>query len=438
MTNIFRAAALGALLLLQPLTAPAQTGSGGRNRLEHQDGPYVIVVSFDGFRHDYLDRVETPSFDRVVRGGARADGLIPVFPSKTFPNHYSIATGLYAENHGLIDNAFWDPYFQAGYALSDRSAVEDGRWYGGEPIWVTAEKQGMVSAAYFFVGTEAPIQGVRPTHYRTYDGKVSNEARVAQLLEWLEMPPEERPHLLMLYFSDVDDAGHDSGPDSPDVRRAVEEVDRALGQLLDGVARLPIAERVHFVLVSDHGMAALDTARVEYLDDFAELEGVRVYGNGPYAVLWTGEDPARRERVYRRLDAGLRHARVFRREEVPQRFRYRNHRRAGDLLVLAEPGWQLTTRAGRVSAGGAHGYDPATRDMHGIFLAMGPKIRAGVRVPAFENVHVYPFVAHLLALAPNPAVDGRLEVLRPLLRQPPHQGLHIPAPGRTLRLHAPD
>jgi predicted AlkP superfamily pyrophosphatase or phosphodiesterase len=410
-----RAVLLAAFAALQPLAVFAQSGSGGKNRPEHREKPYVIVVSFDGFRHDYVDRIETPNFHRVIHGGVRAGGLIPIFPSKTFPNHYSIATGMYAENHGLVDNSFYDPVFKATYRLGDTLTVRDGRWYGGEPIWVTAEKQGMVSAAYFFVGTEAPIGGVLPSQYHKYDAAVTNETRVAKTLEWLRLPPEQRPHLIMLYFSDVDDAGHRHGPDSPEVAAAVKQVDGVLGQLLDGVEKLPIADKVNIVLVSDHGMAPVDTVRVEYLDDVVELDGVQVLGNGPYATLWVG-DAKRAETIAATLRGRLRHARVLLKEEFPDRYRYRGSRRTGDVLVLAEPGFQVGVRARRPGGGGAHGYDPASNLMQGIFFAMGPQLRSGVMVPPFENIHVYPLVAHLLGLKPNPKIDGRLDVLRPILR----------------------
>lgn len=406
---------VGLSLLLAPALAFAQ-GTGGVNAPEQREKPYVVVISFDGFRHDYIDRVETPNFDRLIARGALADGLIPVFPSKTFPNHYAIATGMYAQNHGLVDNNFWDPELGDFYTLRDREKVGDGRWYGGEPIWVTAERQGMVTAAYFFVGTEAPVAGVRPSHYRLYDGSVPNETRVEQVIEWLRMPEETRPHLIMLYFSDADDAGHRYGPDAPEVDEAVRELDRVLGLLLDGVATLPIADQVHFVLVSDHGMTGLDPEKADFLDDHVDLDGIRVFGGGPYAVLWTDGDTDRRDRIVAALNKGLRHARAYTRDEIPEEFNYKHHRRAGDILVLAEPGWQIgQSRARGPMTGGTHGWDPAAREMHGLFLAAGPRIREGVRIPAFRNVHVYPFIARILGLTPNPSVNGRLEVLAPIL-----------------------
>jgi predicted AlkP superfamily pyrophosphatase or phosphodiesterase len=399
----------------QNAVVAAPVGSGGVNQAEHLDKPYVVVVSFDGFRANYLDRIEAPNFRRVIEAGVRAEGLVPVFPSKTFPNHYSIATGMYAENHGLIDNSFYDPVFDATYRLGDTLTVRDARWYGGEPIWVTAERQGMVAGAFFFVGSEAAVSGVSPTLVRNYDGSIPNSTRVATVLEWLRRPAVERPHLVMLYFSDVDDAGHRFGPESAEVEAAVGRVDTALGQLLDGIAALPIAEQVHLVLVSDHGMSAQDTARVEYLDEMVDLDGVRSINAGPYTTLWVG-DSARADGIRDALNAGLENARAYRRYEIPERFRYRESDRAGDLLVLAEPGYQVLRRGGRPYSGGAHGYDPDSETMHGIFYAMGPQVRAGITIPAFENVHVYPLVAHLLGLVPNPAADGRLDVLRPILR----------------------
>ncbi len=379
------------------------------------------MVSFDGFRYDYLDRYDVPNFDRLAGRGVRADAMIPVFPSKTFPNHYSIATGMYAEKHGLVDNNFYSPEFDAVYRLADRTAVGDGRWYGGEPIWVTAEAQGMVTAAYFFVGTEAPIQGVRPSEYRIYDGSVPNDARVDQVFEWLRRPAAERPHLVMLYFSVVDDAGHRYGPDSPEVERAVAEADRVLGRLLDGLDALEIGEEVYVVVVSDHGMEAVSAERTEYLEDVIPLDGIRFMAGGPYLTLWIEGGAERVREVESALNARLRHARAYRREAMPERWRYAANARAGDVIVLAEPGHQVAgSRSFPARGGGAHGYDPAgAPNMQGIFLAAGPAIRPGTRIPAFENVHVYPLIAHLLGLRPNPGIDGRLEVLEPILLPAP-------------------
>lgn len=402
------------------LAAAAQEreGSGGRNADRHLNAPYVVMVSFDGFRHDYLDAVETPAFDRVVRRGARAVSLIPVFPTKTFPNHYTLATGMYPARHGLVDNFFWDPERGERYTMRDRDVVEDGSWYGGEPIWVTAETQGMVSAAYFWVGSEADVQGVRPTRWHAYDASVPNETRVDSVLTWLGLPAPERPHLILLYFSDVDWRAHEHGPDSPEAHEAVRTVDRALGRLLDGLDRLPHGEQVHLVLVSDHGMAEGDPERTYRLSDHVDLSGVRVETGGPYAALFFGGDTARAERVRRELAAALPRASVLRPDETPDRWKYRDNPRIGDLLVVGELPWLVGMGADAPprAAGGHHGWDPAQERMHGIFIAAGPRIREGVLLPSVESIHVYPLVAHLLGLEPNPEADGRLAEMKSILR----------------------
>src|SRR5687767_8370331 len=186
-----------------PAPAPAH-GSGGINRAEHLAKPSLVLLSFDGFRADYLNRFDLPNFRRFIARGTRADAMRPVFPSTTFPNHYSLVTGLHPGHHGIVENGFFDPARNAAYSFRNEATVTDGSWYGGEPIWVTAERQGMVAASFFWPGSEAAIKGVRPTSWNKYDGTIPNADRVATVLEWLRRPAEQRPHVITLYFSDVD------------------------------------------------------------------------------------------------------------------------------------------------------------------------------------------------------------------------------------------
>ena len=230
---------VGATAAAQPGRATTPNGTGGVNAPETLGKPYLVLVSFDGLRPDYLDRYETPSFDRVAARGVAAEALVSVYPSLTFPAHYSIATGLHPERHGLVGNRFYDPARGEEYNYRDRHSVEDGTWYGGEPIWVTAETQGMVAAAMLFVGTEADIGGVRPTFWTRYADRGTHRERVDEVLGWLALPAERRPHLVTLYFSSVDGAGHRYGPASTAVAEAVERVDADLGRLLDGIDALP-------------------------------------------------------------------------------------------------------------------------------------------------------------------------------------------------------
>ncbi|MFQ5538017.1 MAG: ectonucleotide pyrophosphatase/phosphodiesterase [Gemmatimonadota bacterium] len=414
-----RRIAFGALLALGAClgngAAPAP-GSGGINAARHLNAPYVVLVSFDGFRYDYLDRYPAPNFARVQEAGVRAERMIPTFPTKTFPTHYSIATGMYPEHHGLVGNRFWDPERGAGYDMGDREIVEDGSWYRGEPLWVTAEKQGMVAASYFFVGSEADIQGVRPTYWHRYDGSVPNERRVDGVLEWLRLPAEQRPHMITLYFSDTDNAGHRFGPDSPEVAAAVLRVDAALGRLLDGLEALPDDMEVYVILVSDHGMMRARADQVDTLD-LSLFPGVRWAEGGPYGNFFveTG-GAARLPRVRDSLQAVLRHGAVYLREDVPERLHYRADPRVGDIVAVMEAGGTVSSPA-RAAARDyfTHGWDNAVTEMGAIFLAMGPGLPAGKRISAFESVNVYPFVTSILGLVPNPEADGRAEVLVPLL-----------------------
>ena len=289
-------------------TEPVRTpeGTGGVNAPETIDKPYVVLVSFDGFRHDYRSRYDTPNFDRVADTGAWAEALIPVYPSLTFPSHYSIATGLYPEHHGIVGNRFFDPVRGEAYHYRNTATVQDGTWYGGEPIWVTAETQGMVAAAMLFVGTEAAVGGVRPTYWTPYDARGSHRERVAQVVAWLSLPAHTRPHLITLYFSAVDGAGHDVGPVSPAVGDAVRQVDHALGQLLDGLEMLPYRDQVSVVLVSDHGMGRVDPDLVTDLREIADLRNTRVVVTGPGVNLFVGGDADRARTIRDDINDGLR------------------------------------------------------------------------------------------------------------------------------------
>lgn len=400
-----------------PARGSTPDGSGGLNDPSWADAPIVVMISFDGFRPDYLDRHPTPNFDRVAMAGVRADGLIPGFPTKTFPNHYSLATGLYPGHHGLVGNTIYDPGFDATYSMRDRDAVADGRWYGGEPIWVTAETQGMTTASYFWVGSEAPVQGIQPTRWKVYDNDVTYNARVDSALAWLDLPPAQRPHLVLLYFSAVDSAGHRDGPDSQAVADAVAEVDAVLGRLLDGIERRGLADRTNLVLVSDHGMAQPDDALAVRVTDYVTLpDDARALTAGPMLNLWL--DAAIADSLDAILDADLPPSvRSYTRDELPPSWHVADSPRTPPLVLVAErPALVGLPRHFERGWGGVHGYAPEDTTMHGLFVAAGPNVARGERVPAFENVHVYPFVAALLGLRPAPGIDGDASVLAPILR----------------------
>ncbi len=373
------------------------------------------MVSIDGFRHDYTEIYDAPNLRRFAEDGVRAESLIPSYPSVTFPNQYTLVTGMYPGNHGIIANDFIDRARGDRYNLRDPSAILDGSWYGGTPLWVAAEQQGMLSASYFWVGSEADIQGVRPTYLEKYDQSVPNRVRVEAVLDWLALPEASRPHMITLYFSLVDSAGHDSGIGSADLREAVRTIDSEIGFLVEGLEDL--AFDVNVIIVSDHGMVDQDPEKVIYLDDYVKLRGARVVGFGPRSSIYV-EDAERVAEIYDGLKTNQANYLVYRREEAPDRWHNRNER-LGDIFIEAALPWSISLRVLDIQFnGGTHGYDPyMNEEMHAVFFARGPNLVESRVIPSFENIHVYPLVMEILGLEVPDNIDGRLEVLEGILRK---------------------
>lgn len=417
-----RAPLLVASLAALGACAPG-VGVGGRpEALPAPSRPYVVVVSLDAFRHDFLARFHPPSLERLAARGLVARALIPPFPSKTFPSHYTIATGLYPGHHGVITNTFYDPAFGAWFRVKDSTAVRDGRWFGGVPIWIAAEREGVRTSVYFWPGSEGVVQGHRPSAYWNYRASTPDSVRVDASLAQLRLPPARRPHLVMLYLTVIDDTAHRYGPDSPRIAGAVATADRAVARLLAGVDALPMRDSVNVIVLSDHGMAQSSQERMIPLRPILASAGidtgaVQMGDNGPTMSLWFGGDAALAQRALAALRRGLSHARAYTPSETPPAWHLAGNLRAGEVLVVAEPGYVVAKSAGdRVIDVGNHGWDPADPAMHGIFMAAGPQIvNAGV-IPALESVHVYPFLAALLRLERAPRGDADPSVLSPYLR----------------------
>ena len=387
-------------------------GSAGSNHPSVNTRTYVVLISFDGFRPDYLNRYNTPHLDHLATTGISAKSLVSIFPSLTFPAHYSIATGMYPESHGIVGNRYFDPVRGEYFSYRDRATVEDGTWWGGEPIWVTAETQGMVTAAFFFPGTEAAIKGVRPTYWKPYDGQVPNPDRIQQVLEWLSLPIKQRPHLVTLYFSLVDRDGHNIGPESPRMQQSVERADALLGQLTTGIQSLSHAEQVTIVVVSDHGMAAPDTTQVSVIPEDVDLGQVRTVSVGPMMAMHTG-DRGQSLQLRNQLNNSLDNASAYLREDIPIHLHHRANRRIGDVFVIPEgTGTVQSTRRENLPAG-MHGWDPTLNDMHGIFMASGPDLRPGTILEQVRSIDVYPFLTTLLGLQPHGEVTGSMTPFEP-------------------------
>jgi predicted AlkP superfamily pyrophosphatase or phosphodiesterase len=394
------------------------TFAGTRPSLQPAGPPQrVLLISLDGFRWDYIDRPGAVRLRQLAAHGVRAERLVPAFPSKTFPNHYTIVTGLYTDHHGVIANRMRDPVL-GEFGMGDSPSVRDARWWGGEPIWTTAEKQGVHTAPYLWPGVEAPIGGVRPRWYVKFDGNATRAQRVEAVLRYLAIPGDSTPRFVTDYFSDLDNAGHNYGPSSPQVDSAIVRVDSAVGALVDGIARLGLADRVNVIVVADHGMAALSRNRAIYLDDYVSMDSLDVIDWTPIADI---EPKAGHELyVFSHLAGANAHLAVYRKGTLPARFVFNNNPHITPIIGVAEEGWKITTHAradsSRATAwGGDHGFDPELVSMGAIFVAAGPAFRQGVVVPPFQNIHLYALMAHILGITPV-KTDGSLDSVRALLR----------------------
>jgi predicted AlkP superfamily pyrophosphatase or phosphodiesterase len=381
----------------------------------------LILVSIDGFRADYLDRFAPPNLKRLAAAGVHAEGLIPQFPSKTFPNHYTIVTGLTLAHHGIISNNMRATDIPGEFSMSNREVLADPRWWGGEPIWNTAEQQGRKAAAMFWPGSETMINGRQASYWTPFDDDMPHSERVNRILGWLKLPEAQRPSLLTLYYSDVDSAGHSRGPDSQEVRDAVAKVDQSIGQLVDGVNKMGLADRVHYVVVSDHGMAALSPDRMIVLDNYVDVSTMDVVDWAP--VLALSPNDGNVEKLYAALKDKHPALDVYRSNEVPAVYDLAGHPRLPAVIGIAKEGWFITStrevdrwgQPDRHAPGGTHGYDARLPSMHGLFIAAGPRIKSGVTVKPFKNIHVYDFMCAVLGLQPAKN-DGDPGVTRDMLR----------------------
>ncbi len=389
----------------------------------------VVVLSMDGFRWDYPDIYHTPNLDRIAKAGCKAGSLKPSYPSKTFPNHYAIATGLYPDHNGIVQNSFYDPKLDRTFRMGDRQAVEDSIFWEGEAIWETAERQGVKTAAYFWVGSESN-EHYRPGISKKYESGFPYKQQIDTVFKWLSMPSDIRPELVMFYFDEPDKTSHAFGPESPETKKVVENLDKLLGTLLDG---LKIIEKksslaIDLIILSDHGMGHIPAGQQIFLEDIIDLKKIkRINGGSPVLIL--EPDPEASAELYVKLKS-TQHLKVWKRTELPPRYHYGTHIRIPELIVEADSAYGIEIRhkaegkglkEGEKAQGsglnyslGMHGYDPDNRDMHGIFYAMGPSFKKGFVQPTFENVNIYSLLARLLKVQPA-KTDGNLNLVKGML-----------------------
>jgi predicted AlkP superfamily pyrophosphatase or phosphodiesterase len=382
----------------------------------------VILISIDGFRWDYLQKYDAPTLRALARGGVHATRMTPSFPSKTFPNHYTLVTGLYPEHHGIFGNWFFDPAFNETFGMSKPASNTEGRWWSaGEPVWITAERQGVRSGCYFWPGSEAENHGRRPSRFKPFNGKISTEQRVDELLGWLGGPAAERLRFCTLYFDLVDHAGHTFGPDAPETGDAVKRADAAVARLLAGLDRLGLRDATDLVIVSDHGMSDCGPDRVVFMEDLMDVSQVQVESTGPNGGVRPkpGVDIAA-------LVAGIRakappQLKVYLRAEVPARLHYNTGDRIPPIVLIADDHWNIESRTTRSNwastyVHGSHGWDPATSNMGALFIANGPRFKSGVEIPDVANIHVYNLLCAALGIKPAPN-DGDQRLVQAALRR---------------------
>jgi predicted AlkP superfamily pyrophosphatase or phosphodiesterase len=380
--------------------------------------PYVILISLDGFRWDYVDRFKPPHLSQFIENGVKAESLIPVFPSKTFPNHYSIATGMYPDKHNLLGNSFYDYKKLATYSMGNRETVEDGSFYAGTPIWVQAAKAGMVTSSYFFVGTEAKIDGYRPSNYYNFDGRVNHETRVNQALDWLALPAKKRPHLITLYFSDMDNTGHKFGPNNnEELKKALFKLDKTLGDLFKGIEASGLP--VNTIIVSDHGMTDIKTDNLIPVEIIKNDENYLAIENGSLINIHP-KNLDQTQLIFDSLKDKVKnnHFKVYKTENTPGFEYIPQNKNWGSIQVLADNGYYFSKTKNierdiekGYEISGHHGFNPVNKEMHGIFYANGPAFNKGQSVPSVKIIHIYPIMCKILGLQIPDNIDGKLDQL---------------------------
>ena len=374
-----------------------------------QEKPYVILISMDGFRWDYIYRGITPNLNKLADEGVHALSLRPSFPSKTFPNHYSIITGMYPENHGIIFNSFTNTFTGETYRIGDTISTRQSKWYKGEAFWETANRHNIKTASFFWVGSEQDVDYKRPTYFYHYNQNISFEERVNGVIKWLQLPENERPQFITLYFEEPDSKGHSFGPNSPETNKAIALVDSMLGLLINKLKNIGMEDKVNIIVVSDHGMTEISDKRIINIEEILKDYKCKFYGMGTSIMI--DAEPDKLNEIYQTLKKNEKNYRVYMKDEIPEYFHFSKNPFILPIIVIAETGWTLVTneyfkRTRSYSIHGEHGFDNHHLDMHGIFIAKGPAFRSGYKTGTLWNVDVYPLLCKIFNITPNNLIDG--------------------------------
>lgn len=372
----------------------------------------TVIISLDGCRWDYPEMYDTPFLDGLAKEGVKAV-MQPSFPSVTYPNHYTLATGLVPDHHGIIANRFLDKESGLEFSLGNKDTKQDPRFWGGEPIWLTAKKQGKRVGVVYWPGSDVAIQGSYPDIYFNYEQKplLTYVERIAEIERMLKMPEGKRPQLIMAYFDEPDNSGHTFGPESKQTRKQVETLDCLLGQLWNDIRQMPDGKKVNLIITADHGMGRNSNERIVNLAKYLDKSWYKTIANGFPTMIYPNKGCA--DKILKAL-AKVPHIRAWHKDKMPAYFNYGTNKNIADIVVVSDIGWVFSDQD-KVLAGN-HGFDPNYSDMHVIFRAAGPDFKQGYAKPlVFKNVDVYPLLSHLLGITPANN-DGSFDDIADLLR----------------------
>lgn len=390
------------------------------NSVEAISKPYVILISADGFRYDYAQKYNAKNLLQMAENGVFAKALIPSFPTITFPNHWSLITGLYPAHHGLIDNFFYDYQKEKFYKMSSQENAEDGTWYGGTPLWSLAEKQGVLSASMMWVGSASDAGGKRPTYYYHYHEKFTPNEKVDKVIDWLKLPEDRRPHFISLYFPEVDGAGHRFGPESQEAVQSVHLVDDAVGNLIRKVNELGL-KNVNFIFVGDHGMVKVDVENPLEIPEILFDKKRFDFYNAQTLMRVVVKNPADVKSVYKELKKNKSaDYDVFLGERFSKKLHFspKNDRynRIGQILLVPKSP-KIFLEKGKKTSQGKHGYSPyEVPEMKAIFIASGPAFKQNKKIGEFQNVNIYPIITDVLKLKMAEPIDGIQKVAHEILK----------------------
>ncbi len=390
------------------------------NFIQPQAQPYVLLISFDGFRWDYINRNVAPNLDELIKNGVSASSLMPVYPTKTFPNHISIVTGMCPENHGIIANEFIDIKNNSEYKMWDTSIVRNSEWYKGEAFWETAKSNGIITASYFWPSSDIKDSLRTPDYYYTYEHKKPYKDRVDGIINWLTLPYEKRPHFITLYFDLTDGIGHKFGPNSEEINIAIAQVDSQLAAISKGLEKVGLLDSVNLIITSDHGMAEVSDDRLVVIDEKIEGFDFTTSNSGAFMMIYANAD---KDEIYNILKKEEDHYKVYKREQVPEYYHFSNNSLIGNMVLMSDTGWRIITKKNvewiedhPYSTKGEHGYDNYHLDMHGVFVAAGPSFKANYKTGMLKNIDIYPLLCKIFNITPAENIDGDLSRIEYILK----------------------